>query len=115
MKLCAMTWPKVRIIFRGDSGFCRHKMLSWCERKKVDYIVGLAKNQRFNALSQNLQRQAEEGLQQSGSKQRLFGEFHYAAKTWGRTRRIIAKAEHTAKGSNPRYIISTVPGDPQWL
>ena len=115
VKQLRKVWPRVKIIFRGDSGFCRHKMLLWCEKNEVDYVVGLAKNKRLNASSQDIQKTAEEGFKQTGNKQRLFGEFHYAAKTWGRTRRIIAKAEHTAKGSNPRYIISTVPGDPQWL
>ena len=82
VKRLRQAWPKVRIVFRGDSGFCRHKMLSWCERKGVDYIVGLAKNKRLNALSKDLQQKAEEGFQESGSKQRLFGEFRYAAKSW---------------------------------
>ena len=108
-------WPKTRIVFRGDSGFCRRKMLSWCERNEVDYIVGFAKNKRLNALSQELQRQAEERFQESGNKQRLFNAFHYAAKTWSRKRRIIAKAEHTAKGSNPRYLVTNIQGDPQEL
>lgn len=108
-------WPKVKIVFRGDSGFCRHKMLSWCERKKVDYIVGVPKNKRLNALSQDLQEKAEELFQDTGNKQRLFSEFRYAAKTWSRKRRIIAKAEHTGKGPNPRYIVTNLEGDPQYL
>lgn len=114
-KRLRQAWPKVRIVFRGDSGFCRHKMLLWCERNRVDYIVGLAKNKRLNALSQDLQRQAEEWFQQSGDKQRLFGEFHYAAKTWARKRRVVAKAEHSGKGANPRYIVTNIAGDPQRL
>lgn len=115
VKRLRQTWPKVKIIFRGDSGFCRHKMLSWCERNKVYYIVGVAKNKRLNAFSHDLQGQAEEGFLNSGQKQRLFAEFYYAAKTWSRKRRIIAKAEHTAKGSNPRYIVTNLEGDPQEL
>ena len=109
------TWPKVKIIFRGDSGFCRHKMLSWCERNEVDYIVGLAKNKRLNAQSQELQEQAKKQFQQTGNKQRLFSAFNYSAKSWGRERRIIAKAEYTDKGPNPRYIVTTLDGDPQRL
>lgn len=115
VKRLRQAWPKVKIIFRGDSGFCRHKMLSWCERNDVGYIIGIAKNKRLNTLSQELQQQAEEGFQQSGNKQRLFAEFRYAAKTWARKRRIIAKAEHTAKGSNPRYIVTNLQGEPQEL
>ena len=115
VKRLRQAWPKVKIIFRGDSGFCRHKMFSWCERKKVKYIVGLAKNKRLNAFSQELQEKAEEAFKQTGNKQRLFGEFRYAAKTWSCKRRIIAKAEHTVKGSNPRYLVSNIQGDPQEL
>ena len=115
VKRLRQAWPKVRIVFRGDSGFCRHKMLSWCERSHVDYIAGLAKNERLNALSQELQDRAETLFKQSGNKQRLFAEFRYAAKTWSRERRVIAKAGHTAKGSNPRYIVTSLNGDPQQL
>ncbi len=115
LKRLRQTWPRVKIVFRGDSGFCRHKMLSWCERKKVNYIVGVAKNKRLNAFSQDLQQQAEERFLSTGQKQRLFSEFYYAARTWSRKRRIIAKAEHTVKGSNPRYIVTNLEGDPQEL
>ncbi len=115
VKRLRQAWPKARIIFRGDSGFCRHKMLSWCERKDVDYIVGVPKNKRLNALSRDLQGQAEAQFKQSGQKQRLFAEFRYAAKSWSRERRIIAKAEHAGKGPNPRYIVTNIQGDPQQL
>ena len=52
-------WPKVRIIFRGDSGFCRWRMLSWCERHGVDYIVGIAKNKRLNRVTAPIREDAE--------------------------------------------------------
>ena len=100
-------WPKVKIVFRGDSGFCRWRMLRWCERYGVGYIVGIARNPRLNAMAQPLLSQAQEAYEQSGDKQRLFDEFFYAAKTWERRRRVIVKAEHTAGGSNPRYCSAT--------
>ena len=75
-------WPDVRIIFRGDSGFCRHKMLSWCERHDVDYIVGLAKNARLTKLAQTFMKRAEADFEGTGQKQRLFGEMRYGAATW---------------------------------
>ena len=104
-------WPGVRIIFRGDSGFCRHKMLSWCERKDVDYIVGLAKNRRLNELAAPWMETAARRFAEGGVKQRLFGEFRYAAGTWKRTRRVIARIEHGAKGANPRYIVTNLAGN----
>ena len=56
VKQLRKVWHRVKIIFRGDSGFCRHKMLLWCEKNEVDYVVGLAKNKRLNASSQDIQR-----------------------------------------------------------
>jgi hypothetical protein len=115
VKRLRQAWPKVRIVFRGDSGFCRWRMLSWCERNDVGYIVGISRNARLNALAQPLLAEAYHRFGQSGSKQRLFGEFAYAAATWDRKRRVIVKAEHTAQGSNPRYIVTNLSGTPKHL
>ena len=115
VKRLRKTWPKVKITFRGDSGFCRWRMLTWCERHGVDYIVGIARNKRLNAQAQPLLIEAREAFERSDDKQRLFDEFHYAAKTWDRPRRVIVKAEHTARGSNPRYVLTNLTGSPQHL
>ena len=108
-------WPKVRIVFRGDSGFCRWRMLSWCERHGIDYIVGIARNQRLNRFAQPLLDEAQRRFERSGSKQRLFDEFAYAAATWDCARRVIVKAEHTAQGANPRYLVTNLSGTPKRL
>jgi len=115
VKRLRAAWPQVRIILRADSGFCRWRMLRWCEDHGVGYIVGLAKNARLNALATALQEQAERQFQQTDSKQRLFGELTYAAATWDRPRRVLAKAEHSGQGRNPRYVVTTLTGDPQEL
>jgi hypothetical protein len=107
------TWPKVKIVFRGDSGFCRWRMLSWCERHNVGYIVGIAKNTRLNTITARLQREAQACYTELGSKVRWFTEFQYAASSWNRKRRIIAKIEHTEKGINPRYVVTNLEGRPQ--
>ena len=104
-------WPEVRIIFRADSGFCRWRMLRWCEGNGVDYVVGFARNQRVSGIASHLLEQAGLNHELSGSKQRLFGWISYQAKSWDRKRLLIAKAEHTDKGSNPRYVITTLRGD----
>jgi hypothetical protein len=106
-------WPGVKIIFRGDSGFCRWKMLRWCERHGVDYIVGLAKNSRLLALADELLKQAAADHAQSQQKQRLFGWLDYAAGTWDRQRRVIAKAEHSDQGGNPRFVVTSLQGQAQ--
>jgi len=106
-------WPQVKIVFRGDSGFCRWKMFRWCERHGVDYVVGMAKNKRLLALSKELMDQAKEQFTVTGEKQRLFGWIEYAAGSWDKSRRLIAKAEHDAKGENPRFLVTTLEGEAQ--
>jgi len=115
VKRLRQAWPKVRLIFRGDSGFCRWRMLSWCERHDVSYIIGIAKNARLNAMTARLQRQAQVRHAELGAKVRWFTEFHYGAGTWDRKRRVIAKVEHTDQGGNPRYLVTNLEGDPQAL
>jgi len=108
-------WPQVRLILRADSGFCRWKMLRWCERAGVDYIVGLARNARLEALGAPLMAQAERAYAAEQQKQRRFAWIDYAAGTWDRKRRIIAKAEFSAQGRNPRFVVTSLEGNAQAL
>ena len=115
VKRLRQVWPKVRIVFRADSGFCRWRMLSWCERHDVDYIVGIARNPRLNRLAGRVLDEAKRRFEDTGAKQRLFDEFTYAAATWNRHRRVIVKGEYTARGENPRYIVTNLTGAPKRL
>ena len=115
VKRLRSVWPKVRIIFRGDSGFCRWRMLSWCERHDIGYIVGIAQNKRLNAFTAPLQRDAEHCFAELGEKVRWFTDVRYAARSWNHPRRVIAKIEHTDKGSNPRYVVTNLDGDARAL
>ena len=108
-------WPKVKITLRADSGFCRWRMLRWCEGHQVGYVVGLAKNSRVLSQAQALIDQAQSDYQSRGKKQRLFGEVSYGALTWDRPRRVLVKAEHSDRGSNPRFLITNLEADPQEL
>jgi hypothetical protein len=108
-------WPEVKIILRADSGFCRWKMLRWCEVHQVDYIVGIAKNERLKALSAKLGERAERKQAKSGEKVRLFKRFKYRAGSWDKKRWIIAKAEHTAQGANPRFVVTNLIGSAQMI
>jgi len=109
-------FPKVKIIFRADSGFCRDKIMRWCEQHDVQYITGMSSNNRVKAYGKTWLSQAAQVFEATKEKQRLFHEFTYAAKTWKHLgRRVILKAEHTSKGSNPRHIITNIEGDPQAL
>jgi len=115
-KRLRQTWPQVKIIFRADSGFCRHKMLSWCEHNNINYIIGIAKNKRLLDLSQTLRQSASKFYRETGKKQRLFKHFSYAAGTWkNRERKVIVKAEHNAKGANPRFVITNLEGENKTL
>ena len=115
VKRLRQAWPKVRIIFRADSEFCRWRMLRWCERHGVDYIIGIAKNSRLQALSAPLQREAALHFETHATKARWFTAFYYGANTWDRRRRIIARIEHDDKGANPRYVVTNIEGDPKRL
>jgi hypothetical protein len=90
-------------------------MLSWCDSHEVKYVVGLARNSRLLAENAGLMKRAEEEFVRTGKKQRLFAGFDYAADTWQRVRWVIAKAEHTDKGANPRFIVTNIVGDPQQI
>lgn len=102
-------WPKVKIVIRGDGGFCRERIMSWCESNGVDYVLGLAKNARLKrALGQELQ-EAKLQFEATGKASRVFKDFHYKTrKSWGRKRRVIGKAEHLAKGANPRFVVTSL-------
>ena len=105
-------WPMVKIQLRGDAGFCREKLMAWCEQEGIDYIFGLAQNPRLKKLIQAEMAQAEEQYAQTQAPVRVFTEFLYATeKTWSRERRVIAKAEHLDKGANPRFVVTSLSAE----
>lgn len=104
-------WPRTKIVFRADSGFCRDLLASWCDRHDVKYVVGLARNERLLGLTAALRRKAEKQFARTQKKQRLFTAFDCTAGSWRRVRWVIAKAEDTDKGSNPRFILTNIVGD----
>jgi hypothetical protein len=111
-------FPGVKIIFRGDSGFCRWKLMRWCDRHDVHYIIGLARNKRLEAMSQSFMDRAEADYEATGDKQRQFHVIDYAAGTWDRPRKVIVKAERLHEGPNLRFIVTNLPpevGDGQTL
>jgi hypothetical protein len=102
-------WPKVRIIVRGDSGFCRDCIMTWCEAHGIDYVLGFAKNERLKAMIAEELQHAKEQYEQTKEASRVFKDFRYQTReSWTRERRVVAKAEHLDKGSNPRFIVSSI-------
>ena len=108
-------WPQVRIVFRGDSGFCRQRILNYCERAGVHYIVGLARNARLQGITEFLELAMKDAFEASGLKQREVGEFVYAAQSWARQRRVITRLEYGQQGNNPRYVVTNLTGSAQAL
>jgi len=102
-------WPAVKITVRGDSGFCREELMGWCEANRVDYVLGLAKNERLKAEIAVEREQAAAHYAQTGQAARVFKEFPYQTRaSWSRARRVIGKAEHLEKGSNPRFVVTSL-------
>jgi hypothetical protein len=108
-------WPNVRIIFRGDSGFARWKLMRWCDRHDVGYMIGLARNAVLERWARPWMEVSAAPFAQTNQKQRLFGEFVYGAETWDRERRVIVKAEHLDQGPNRRFVVTNLTGEPQRL
>ena len=108
-------WPQVRIILRGDSGFCRENLMAWCEENRVDYVFGLAKNKRLTTIIGGELHQMQQQFAASGEPARTFKEFDYRThKSWSRPRRVVAKAEHLARGGNPRFVVTSLSAE-RWV
>jgi hypothetical protein len=108
-------WPKTKIIVRADSGFCRPRVLARLERWGVSYVIGLQKNSRLKDQVALAELALAEQYAAKKTKQRMFGEFDYAAHSWDKQRRVIARLEHGEQGANPRFIVTDLPGSPQAL
>jgi Transposase DDE domain group 1 len=106
------SWPDVAIWLRADSGFCREDLMAWCEENGVEYVFGLAKNPRLEALIADELAEAASKAAGSGKPERIFKELRYQTrKSWSRERRVVAKAEHLPKGANPRFIVTSLTSE----
>jgi hypothetical protein len=103
-------WPRVTIVLRADSGFAREQLMAWCEANAVDYVFGLARNDRLiGAIAGDLATAEAESLAR-GHPARRFADFAWRTlDSWSRTRRVVAKAEHLPQGANPRFIVTSLP------
>ena len=107
-------WPEVKIVLRADSGFCREALMAWCESHQVDYLFGLARNQRLRRIIGKQMHQAHLEHQSTAKAARVFAEFDYQThKSWSRSRRVVAKAEYLDKGENPRFVVTSLSAQ-QW-
>jgi hypothetical protein len=111
-------WPEVKITLRGDSGFCRNELMSWCENNKVEFVFGMARNQRLRKIIGAQMHEATQQWQKTGQPARVFSEFEYQTKKtkkggWDRGRRVAAKAEHIDGKENPRFVVTSLPSE-EW-
>ena len=105
-------WPKVKIIFRADAGFCRHRMLDWCDRHNVGYIIGIGRNSRLAEAAQSIIEESRKAFD-GENPVKIFGEVSYGAKTWNRERRVIVKVEQRVEGENIRYLVTNIEDIPE--
>jgi hypothetical protein len=102
-------WPYVRILLRADSGFARESLMAWCEQNRVDYVFGLARNERLVAMIEQKFVAAQAASEKSGQPARRFKDFQWSTiDSWSRRRRVIAKAEWTQGEANPRFIVTSL-------
>ena len=107
-------WPGVQIIVRGDSGFCRDEIMTWCEENGLDYVLGLARNRRLEGMLEKTMRKARILQRATGEPTRLFKELNYRTRTsWSKRRRVVGKAEVLTKGTNPRFVVTSISKD-EW-
>ncbi len=103
------SWPEVSIVIRADSGFCRDDLLRWCEDHHVDYVMGLANNDRLKSESAEAMTQAEAEFNATGRPARVFKDFRYRTRhSWTSERRVVGKAEFLDKGANPRFVVTSL-------
>ncbi|MGH8566820.1 MAG: IS1380 family transposase [Gammaproteobacteria bacterium] len=102
-------WPRVKILLRADSGFARDELMAWCEANGVDYLFGLARNDRLvGAIAEELAAAAAESLACGGPARRFADLAWSTLDSWSRERRVVAKAEHLPKGTNPRFVVTSL-------
>ncbi|MGC9972696.1 MAG: IS1380 family transposase [Bryobacteraceae bacterium] len=102
-------WPKLKIILRADSGFCREELMRWCEENRVEFVFGLARNDRLRRRIGKAMRKAKAEAKRTGQAARVFTEFRYRTrKSWSRARRVVAKAEQIEAKENPRYVVTSL-------
>jgi hypothetical protein len=102
-------WPKVRILLRADSGFAREALMAWCEANRVDYVFGLARNERLvGEIAAELQA-ARAKSRRTKRPARCFKDFQWTTlESWSCRRRVVAKAEWTTGEANPRFIVTSL-------
>jgi hypothetical protein len=107
VRLLRERFPEITLTLRADGGFGNARVIHFCERKGVDFVLGLGKNPRLQTLSTPVQIDAALKYRWAGEGCREFGEFSYKAGTWRNRHRVVVKAEITRGELNPRYVVTS--------
>ncbi len=104
----------------GDHCAWRQRVLSpphapVFDHHNVGYVMGLAKNDRALKQAEALRSEAQQPYHATKEKQRLFADIRYAAESWDRIRLVIVKAQRSVHGSNPRFVVTNLEGEAQYL
>ena len=103
-------WPDTRIVLRADSGFCRDRTMAFCEQEGIYYVFGVARNERLQKMLGKALYKSRRRHLATGKPSRRYRRLRYRTlKTWSRRRRVVGKAEHLAKGANPRFVVTNLP------
>ena len=110
-------WPKTRIVLRADSGFARDDLMTWCEANGIDFLLGLARNERLAAeIAAEIELAAAKS-RCTGRPERRFRSFMWTTReSWSCPRRVVAKAEWTNGEANPRFVVTSLTREgPKYL
>jgi hypothetical protein len=109
VKMIRHKWPRARILMRGDSGFARDELMSWCEANGVSFLFGMAKNRRLLRRISHTMKKAKREWAVLGHATRRYIQFSYRTRSsWSRARRVVGKAEYLDKGENPRFVVTNL-------
>ena len=102
-------WPKTRIVLRADSGFAREELMAWCEANDVEYLFGLARNERLSGEIASEMAEARLEALATAKPARRFKDFRWTTlDSWSRERRVVGKAEWLGGKANPRFVVTSL-------
>jgi hypothetical protein len=113
VKRIRKSWPKTKIIFRGDSAFCRWRLMRWCERRDIGYIIALNSYATVSRKTKTFLDEVKKQFAKTGEKQTSYKEITYAAGSWDKERRVIVKSECRSNASMQHQVLTNLKSKPK--
>ena len=117
VRLIRRHWPATRLTIRGDGHYGRPEVMAWCEEHGIDYVFGLPGNDVLRAAVET----AADDVRTGRAEQQLpvlrgYTETRYAARSWKRERRVVARIEATTLGLDIRFVVTSLArGSAGWV